>query len=522
MSDRWPSFSKEQIAALITEVKDYQISHGSLLKLVGYEAPHTVPARPIGAAIFPTPFPQRLFQQACELAPIFNRLYVAIAEDEEWLSRVLKDLIENDPLIGTLWDIYQTSKRDGYPQNHVMGVFRSDYMLHVRSGEPMSRATLKQVEFNAYSCAGGTHGNIIADMHRHLALKGAYGPGFSARLPSMPRNQTIQNIADALAGADETYRSTTMTQQSTCVLFVVQPCNINIADERPIEYAIWREDPLVSSYRVVFGPEIMSCCRIGDEGELLFTSPTMPEAAETEVSVVYMRAGYDIDEYDETGQAARLLIERSRAIKCPSIACHLATLKKVQQELTVPGALSRFLGAEDARKVEAVSMPLHPLDDSTEGLHARRLAMDVRTAVNYVLKPSLEGGGHNIYREAIPGFIERLPQGQLKEYILMEMITPPEIKNTLISWTGRHDGPVISELGVFGICLWSKTQGNNVANTCSGKDVVFHTGGTASSVHTAWSFKTKASNVDEMSVVKGYGCFDSPLLIDAEMVTTSV
>jgi len=29
-----------------------------------------------------------------------------------------------------------------------------------------------------------------------------------------------------------------------------------------------------------------------------------------------------------------------------------------------------------------------------------------------------------------------------------------------------------------------------------------------------WTFKTKPVSVDEMSVVKGYGCFDCPLLVD--------
>jgi hypothetical protein len=32
-----------------------------------------------------------------------------------------------------------------------------------------------------------------------------------------------------------------------------------------------------------------------------------------------------------------------------------------------------------------------------------------------------------------------------------------------------------------------------------------------------FSFKTKDASVDEMSVVKGYGCFDSPMLVDHEL-----
>lgn len=57
-----------------------------------------------------------------------------------------------------------------------------------------------------------------------------------------------------------------------------------------------------------------------------------------EVAVVYFRAGYDPRDY--FGQAewdARLKVERSKAIKSPSIAYQLAGTKKVQQALAQEG-----------------------------------------------------------------------------------------------------------------------------------------------------------------------------------------
>jgi hypothetical protein len=67
-----------------------------------------------------------------------------------------------------------------------------------------------------------------------------------------------------------------------------------------------------------------------------------------EVSVVYLRAGYEEKECDNVGKIARLRLERSRAIKCPTILSHLTTFKKVQQALATPGTLERFLPAEEA------------------------------------------------------------------------------------------------------------------------------------------------------------------------------
>ena len=45
---------------------------------------------------------------------------------------------------------------------------------------------------------------------------------------------------------------------------------------------------------------------------------------------------------------ARLLVERSRAIKCPNIAYHLAGTKKVQQVLAEPGMVQRFASSPEA------------------------------------------------------------------------------------------------------------------------------------------------------------------------------
>lgn len=53
-------------------------------------------------------------------------------------------------------------------------------------------------------------------------------------------------------------------------------------------------------------------------------------SGDLEVAVVYFRSGYEVEAYStEREWDVRLLIERSRAIKCPSIHYHLAGTKKV-------------------------------------------------------------------------------------------------------------------------------------------------------------------------------------------------
>ena len=62
------------------------------------------------------------------------------------------------------------------------------------------------------------------------------------------------------------------------------------------------------------------------------------------VAVAYSRAGYGPADYaSDVEWAGRLLIERSSAIKCPTVAVHLAGAKKVQQRLAEPGVLERYV-----------------------------------------------------------------------------------------------------------------------------------------------------------------------------------
>lgn len=278
---------------------------------------------------------------------------------------------------------------------------------------------------------------------------------------------------------------------------VVQPNNVNICDERPIEEALWQQG--IPSYRVIFGEPVLISTNLTDRRELLFRPPTSHSSKQVEISVVFQRAGYEVEEYTESGLEARYQLEKSRAIKAPSILCHLATLKVVQQKLAEPKVLERFLDADEAARIRKSFVPMWPMDSSAGGDEGRRIAFDVRTADNFVLKPSLEGGGHNIYRSAIPVFLGKLPREEIADYILMEMIKSPYVHNALLTFKEFYSGPVISELGVFGTCLWRKAT--------TGKIELL------SNDQAGTSLKTKKASVSEMSVVKGYGCFDSPCLI---------
>lgn len=95
------------------------------------------------------------------------------------------------------------------------------------------------------------------------------------------------------------------------------------------------------------------------------------------------------------------MIERSLAIKCPSINYHLAGTKKVQQALARPGMLKRFINDESKiNMINEIFTGLFSLDNDEHGEAAVQMAL--ANPEKYVLKPQREGGGNNVYGTDIP------------------------------------------------------------------------------------------------------------------------
>lgn len=469
---------------LVAEIKDWQLTHGFLMKLVRLEEPTTVLSRPINVSVLPTPFSKSLFEEAQSLQTIYNELYLRAASDPDWLFNVLGGILDSDNLAISLWSIHQAVVTAGSVQNVVCGIFRSDYMVDQSPSQGVH--TLKQIEINTFSVAGACHAERAANMHKHLqrAHQSYSNPAEEIYMPSSNNTQALVKV---LQQAHLAYEPATCRQ--ICVLMIVQPHNFNIADERPIEYGLWDEG--VRCYRCTW-QEVLIRTQLEADRTLSFReNDTM-----LEVSAVYYRAGYEAKEYDAGGRQTRLQLELSRAIKCPDVLTHMTTFKAVQAALTAPGAVERFLSADQAQRITETFVLNLRLDD----LEAYRIALDPVEVTGYVLKPNREGGGHGMYGAYIPGYLSTLPKAQHGNYILMALVRPPEQIGALLSWTEFYQGAVVSELGMIGTCLWERNSSGIgisklLANTNAG-----------------WTFKTKPAHVQEMNVVKGNGCFDCPRL----------
>lgn len=191
---------------------------------------------------FPSKFPRARFEEAQHIQRIYNKLYCAVSEDEECIFNAIEDLIPTEPLAAALWDIYQTVKEEGFVQDTSLGVFRSDYMLHVNKSEPsgnrdedLSGCELMQVEFNTFSCSGASHAQKVAHMHHFLSRVGLYDTSkneFSRE--SLPANRNIESLASSISAAHKLYGPPrSKLAKRTAVLFIVQPYNVRTAYSIP-------------------------------------------------------------------------------------------------------------------------------------------------------------------------------------------------------------------------------------------------------------------------------------------------
>uniref|UniRef100_H3C4D5 Glutathione synthetase n=1 Tax=Tetraodon nigroviridis TaxID=99883 RepID=H3C4D5_TETNG len=142
----------------------------------------------------------------------------------------------------------------------------------------------------------------MPDVHRHI-LKVAGRLEDSGRILD---NSSAGGLAKAIATAWELYGS-----ERAVVMFLVEDRQRNIFDQRCLENQLWSRFQEHSHQEEDFG----------DVSKTGFLNPDKKLfVGGQEVAVVYFRNGYMPQNYQsEEAWEARLLMERSLAVKCPDI-----------------------------------------------------------------------------------------------------------------------------------------------------------------------------------------------------------
>ncbi|XP_004302462.1 PREDICTED: glutathione synthetase, chloroplastic-like [Fragaria vesca subsp. vesca] len=417
-------------------------------------------------ALLPMPFPESQLKQAYDLAPIFNELVDQVSLDAKFLQDSLSRTKKADPFTSRLLDIHAKMLEINKKEEIRLGLHRSDYMLDEQT------KLLLQIEMNTISSSFAGLSGLVGKLHRSLLSK--YGEILGLNSKRIPDNAAVGQFSAALAKAWTEYNN-----PRAAVLFVVQ------AEERNMYDQHWLSVTLKEKYNISSSRKTLA--EIDAEGELL-PDGTLVVGGQI-IGIVYFRAGYTPNDYpSESEWRARLLMEQSSAIKCPSISYHLAGTKKVQQELAKPNVLERFLDSkEDIAKLRKCFAGLWSLDDSDI----------VRKAIEmpelFVMKPQREGGGNNIYGNDVRETLIKLQkEGSEADaaYILMQRLFPAVSPTFLIREGICYKEDTISELGVYGAYL--RNNENVILNDQCG-----------------YLMRTKVSSSDEGGVAAGFAVLDS-------------
>jgi glutathione synthase len=106
-----------------------------------------------------------------------------------------------DTFTQKLLHIYRTALSEGVVQTKVLGIHRSDYMLHVK-GDSVS-AALKQVEMNRISAAFGALSTLTGQLHRYLIEQLDWTHRYP--LSALPVSESRTLLAAHLARAHQLY-----------------------------------------------------------------------------------------------------------------------------------------------------------------------------------------------------------------------------------------------------------------------------------------------------------------------------
>uniref|UniRef100_A0A914H9C9 Glutathione synthetase n=1 Tax=Globodera rostochiensis TaxID=31243 RepID=A0A914H9C9_GLORO len=218
---------------------------------------------------------------------------------------------------------------------------------------------------------------------------------------------------------------------------------------------------------------------------------------------------------DPKKMESRRTIERSTAIKAPSLAAALAHTKKVQQVLAKPGMVERFFpNPEEAPLIEAIRKTyanLWTIEEDDNNEYPQIIEEVKKDPHKFVLKKIEYAQYQNrnlariYFEQEILKSMTNFTPIERSAYILMEKLQPTIVKNHIVKtmFDENMNVPpsifedVTPELGIFGTLLGNIVDGKVLHNVQLGHQM-----------------KTKLASENEGGIARGKSAYDSAYLID--------
>ncbi|KAL6587063.1 Glutathione synthetase [Orobanche minor] len=303
-------------------------------------------------SLLPMPFPERHFQQACEVAPIFNELVDRVSLDSKFIQDSLFRTKKADAFTSRLLDIHAKMLDMNNKEDIRLGLHRSDYMLDEQTN------LLLQIELNTISSSFPGLSCLVSDLHRSLLHQ--FKQHLALDPDRIPENDSGNQFVEAFHKAWSEYNNPRSVFPTRLCFYEFLKVIEEIANQEMMRRAVVMVVVQIEERNISIRKTL---AEIDAQGELL-SDGTLVVDGEV-VAVAYFRAGYAPTYYpSESEWSARLLIEQSCTIKCPSIAYHLAGTKKIQQELAKPNQLERLMKGHGREMIQfGVPIADAPPDD---------------------------------------------------------------------------------------------------------------------------------------------------------------
>jgi len=404
-------------------------------------------------ALTPSPIPEAEFNKIWAIQPVFNELLSNIVNKKpEWITSVLKEVKE--PFLQKLIFIRESITEQQYPQIANLQIMRNDYMCDPEMG-------FKNIEYNTIaSSIGGIMTGVCCVQNlvkSHVKMmRSEIDLDCFEKKPDFANNPL--KVADKMEKAHRIYCNRieseskisgnpiqlppTNLSSKTAILFVIEDGpNWNMGDMRKMEFDL-NSRGIFTIRKSLSQLSNLAIDLYFDEmkGRLFIN--------DVEISLVYFRAGYQPEQYKtEADFKTRLVLERSRAIKCPSIDYHLIGFKRIQIELSKNQVLEDFFTEfnMDTSFVKPLKSTFANMWQASEK-DAFDLAM--KSPEKYVLKEQMEGGSEIIVGAGIPRVLaEEKEKDCLEKWVVMDRIRPIEFDT--VSSHFPEIFKAVSEVGVY-------------------------------------------------------------------------
>ena len=264
-----------------------------------------------------------------------------------------------------------------------------------------SESKIQQVEINTVAVSFPFLITQLCKLHQYLFE--------NDRLDAIVHNNPVRKVADSFAITHKAYG-----HKNSIILLVTQPFENNRFDQIGLEHLLWDIYKIKTVRKSL--SEIYKNCFLRN-GHLILDGQI--------VSITYFRTGYSPNDfYEEDAIKGRKLIENSSTIQVPNLTIQLAGMKKIQQVLTKPKIISKFVSQDIAKIILKTFVKMYSLDEILVNSEGRIKASEFayKHHNSFVLKPQREGGGNNFFGVDIKKLISEIKDKELNTYVLMEKI----------------------------------------------------------------------------------------------------